>query len=103
MNNPDDLTDFKRIIKDNDDEIQLHYKNLELKLYTKKVKTKFIDTIPKDGNKKLKILTLDFETRDVRTSHTNEDVKIVGKKVPVSISIYDGKKCYSCVFQDVNT
>jgi hypothetical protein len=74
-----------------------------LKLYTKKVKTKFVDTIPKDAYKKLKMLTLDFETRDVTTSHSKLDAKIIGGKVPIAVSLYDGKNRYSYVFENIDT
>ena len=103
MKNCEDLSDFKRVIKDNEDETHLYYQNGKLKLYTKKIKTKFIEVIPKDKKKNNKILTLDFETRDITTSHTNEDAKIVGAKVPVAISLDDGRKRYSSVFENINT
>jgi DNA polymerase family B len=103
MKNCEDLSDFKRVIKDNEDETHLYYQNGKLKLYTKKIKTKFIEVIAKDKKKNNKILTLDFETRDISTSHTNEDAKIVGGKVPVAISLDDGRKRYSSVFENINT
>jgi hypothetical protein len=102
MKNHQDLSEFKRIIKDNEDETHLHYENNVVKLYTKKIKTKFIDTISKDLYKKIKMLTLDFETRDVPTSHSEKDAKIIAKKVPIAVSVFDGKNCYSCIFQNVD-
>lgn len=106
MKDPQNLNYFKRVITNNEDEEYFYFEDGELKLYHKKLKTTFIETISKDRcEKNPKILTLDFETRDVEYTSKDNDKNntFSANKVPSAISIYDGKKCYSYVFKNIDT
>jgi hypothetical protein len=106
MKDHQNLNYFKRVISNNEDEEYFYFEDGELKLYHKKLKTTFIETISKDRcEKNLKILTLDFETRDVEYTSKDNDKNntFSANKVPSAISIYDGKKCYSYVFKNIDT
>jgi hypothetical protein len=82
--------DFKRVIIDGDKEKIYYIHNNKVVLYTEDLKdTKFIEPIMKQPLNKPKILTLDFETRDINNV-----------KVPLSMCIYDGKKTFYYLFQN---
>ena len=66
LTNISDLSDFKRVIIENNNKKTYYFFNGEVKLYCNEINTSFIKKIPKDLNKKTKILTLDFETRDIK-------------------------------------
>ncbi len=105
LNNTYDLTDFKRVIKDNMVKKYYYFFDGKVKLYHSIIDTKFIKSIHKDcefDSDKFKVLTLDFETRDI--SYTNMDnPDYFAKKIPVAVSIFDGKTNYSCIFKNENT
>lgn len=104
LNGYSDLSFFKRIIKENGKEKFFYFEDGEIKLHHYKINTKYIDTIPKDPyQKNPKILTLDFETRNISTIHTLTNNKIISKKIPVAMSIYDGKQSYSYIFKNRDT
>ena len=58
LNNISDLSDFKRVIIENNNKKTYYFFNGEVKLYCNEINTSFIKKIPKDLNKKTKILSI---------------------------------------------
>ena len=96
------LYDFKRVITDaNGNKKTYLLKDGKVLLYFEKMNVGYIKPVPKQkcASYKPKILTLDFETRDVKTvdPDTGRDIII---KVPICMCIYDGKKSFYFLFKD---
>jgi len=70
-------------------------------LYSKDLKVGYIKPVPKQKFIKYKILTLDFETRDIKTIDSNTGQQII-IKVPICLCIYDGKNTFYSLFKDSN-
>lgn len=85
------LSNFERVITENKMKKTYFYSDGELLFYQEDRKATFIENIPKSFKTQPKILTLDLETRDIG-----------GVKVPICMSIYDGKKATSFLFKDSN-
>jgi hypothetical protein len=96
------ICDFKRVIKDvKGNENTYLLKDGRVLFYSKDLKVDYIKPVPKQKFYKAKILTLDFETRDVKTvdPDTGRDIVI---KVPICMCIYDGKNSFYFLFKDHN-
>jgi len=100
LNNPYDLTDFKRVIIDMKGNKKTYFlKDGIVLLHFKKYNVGYINPIPKQKFYKPKILTLDFETRDVEI--VDNKTGVVDKvKVPICMSIYDGENSFYFLFKD---
>jgi len=102
LNNPYDLSDFKRVITEaNGNKKTYLLKDGKVLLYFEKMNVGYIKPKPKQSFVNPKILTLDFETRDVKTvdPDTGRDITI---KVPICMCIYDGKNSFYFLFKDHN-
>lgn len=85
------LNTFKREITENKNTKTFYYIDGKIILSLEDKKVKYIKGIAKDSSTTPKILTLDLETRD-----------IANKKIPICMSIYDGEKATSFIFDDPN-
>jgi hypothetical protein len=70
-------------------------------LYFKKMNVGYIKPKPKQSFINHRILTLDFETRDVEIVN-NETGVLDTVKVPICMCIYDGKNSFYFLFKDPN-
>jgi hypothetical protein len=91
LNDYDNLYSFKRVITEDKMNKSFFYSDGKLLLYLEDKKVSFIEKISKNIKIQPKILTLDLETRDIE-----------GVKIPICMSIYDGKKVSSFLFKDPN-
>jgi hypothetical protein len=91
LNDGYNLSSFKREIIENKIKKTFIYSGGKLLFYLEDKKAKFIEKIKKDFKISPKFLTLDIETRDID-----------GKKIPICMSIYDGKKAKTFLFKDSN-
>lgn len=101
LNNPYDLTDFKRVIIDKNIKKTYNLFDGEVLLYSKDIHVDYIKPITEQQYFKPKIMTLDFETRDIKTvdPDTGRDIII---KVPICMCIYDGENSFYFLFKDHN-
>ena len=83
------LNTFKREITENKNTKTFYFIDGKLILSLGDKKVKYIKGIAKHLNNTPKILTLDIETRDIGN-----------KKIPICMSIYDGVKATSFIFDD---
>lgn len=85
-----DLTHFKRTIIDNNITKTYIFDYYKIVFFLTEKRTSYIKKIYKDliSLDKPKILTLDLETRVVEDN----------SMIPLSMSIYDGNKCFSTLF-----
>jgi len=101
LNNPYDLTYFKRVIIDKNIKKTYLLSNGKVLLYSKDLHVNYIKPLPEQRYFKPKIITLDFETRDIEILDT--DTGVVNKvKVPICMCIYDGKNSFYFIFKDHN-
>jgi hypothetical protein len=103
LNNPYELSDFKRVITDaNGNKKTYLLKDGKVLLYFEKMNVGYIKPKPKQSFVNPKILTLDFETRDIEI--VDNDTGVVNKvKVPICLCIYDGKTpSFYFLFKDPN-
>jgi hypothetical protein len=101
LNNPYDLTDFKRVIKDvKGNENTYFLKDGRVLLYSKDLNVGYIKPVPKQKFYKPKILTFDIETRDIEVPKDTGDIEIM--KIPLSMCFYDGKNSFYYLFTDPN-
>jgi hypothetical protein len=102
LNNPYDLSDFKRVITEaNGNKKTYLLKDGKVLLYFEKMNVGYIKPKPKQSFVNPKILTLDFETRDIEI--VDNDTGVVNKvKVPICLCIYDGKNSFYFLFKDPN-
>lgn len=102
-----DLTEFKREVYDNDKIYTYYLSNGKVKLYTSQIPVNFIKRNAKDLKTKPKIMTLDFETRDITTTKLKETLtfneNVFAQKTPIAVSLYDGYHKYSAIFKNPNT
>lgn len=101
LNNPYDLTDFKRVITDVKGDKTYIFKDGKVLFYFEKMKVGYIKPVPKQTFINHRILTLDFETRDIE--RVNNETGVVDTiKVPICMCIYDGKNSFYFLFKDPN-
>jgi hypothetical protein len=101
LNNPYDLTDFKRVIIDKNIKKTYNLFNSKVLLYSKDLHVNYIKPLPEQRYLKPKIITLDFETRDIEI--VNNETGVVDKiKVPICMCISDGKNSFYFLFKDPN-
>lgn len=96
------ISDFKRVIVKDNVEKNYYIQNGKVVLYKEDLKNiSYIEPILKQPFHKPKILTLDFETRDVKTvdPDTGRDIIV---KVPICMCIYDGQKSFYYLFENPN-
>jgi len=113
MLDPNDLTNFKRvvietviengIVKDIEKGIY-HFNNGKIVLYMEGQDVEFIPKLKppkpvKDFDSLIKILTLDIETRDIETRDI-ETGELKKEKIPVCMCIYDGSETMNFLFED---
>jgi hypothetical protein len=104
LNNNKDLSSFKRVIFENGKEYTYIFSSGKLVLFKENIKTKFMQKIPKNiiYNVNSKILTLDIETIGVKILPTNKSDKIDVAFVPTVMTIYNGIKPNSFIFDKSN-
>lgn len=107
MLNPYNLAEIKRVVTENNNKNIYFLFDGKVQLHISQKSTAFISPINRDINIEPKFLTLDFETRDIPIeleNNTNDKINynnVIAKKIPISVSVYDGKKTYSDIFKNI--
>jgi len=113
MLDPNDLTNFKRVVIETVIENGIvkdiekgtyHFNNGKIVLYMEGKDVEFIPKLKppkpvKDFDSLIKILTLDIETRDIETRDI-ETGELKKEKIPVCMCIYDGSETMNFLFED---